>query len=165
MEIQKKFCSKHNETIANNYCRRCEIFMCKKCENLHSQLLTNHQIFTLDKNINEIFTGFCNVEKHQMELEFFCRKHNQLCCAACIAKIQKNSIGEHKDCDVCLIEEIKDEKLHKLKESIKYLETLSKNGDDSINKIKELFAKINKNKEELMIKIQKIFTNIRNEIP
>ena len=166
MDNQKKKCSstEHEETLAISFCRRCEIYMCSKCVILHSKLLKNHQTFILDKDFDEIFTGFCTEEKHQMELEFFCKNHNQLCCAACISKIKKNDIGKHKDCEICIIEDIKEEKINKLKQNINTLEILSKKIEDSINEIKGFFEKINKNKEELKLEIQKLFTKIRNEL-
>ena len=166
MENNNKLCSStdHEKTKANSYCRKCEIYMCKKCETLHSKLLKNHKIFILEKYNDEIFTGFCNEKKHQMELEFFCKTHNQLCCAACLSKIKKNEIGQHKDCDVCLIEEIKEEKIKKLKENIQFLEKLSENIDKSIKEIKIILENINKNKEQLKIEIQNVFTKLKNEL-
>ena len=155
----------HNEIKANSYCSKCEIYMCNKCENIHSKLCNNHQSFIIDKNIDVIFTGLCKEENHhQMELQFFCKTHNQLCCALCICKIKKNSLGKHNDCDVSNIEDIKDEKINKLKENIQLLQQLSNSFEDSINKLKEIFKKINEDKEVLKLKIQKIFTKIRNEI-
>ena len=53
---------------------------------------------------------------------------------------------------------------NKLKDNIKLLEELSNTLNESINKIKNIFNKISKDKEELKVKIQKIFTKIRNEI-
>ena len=44
------------------------------------------------------------------------------------------------------------------------MENLFNTFEDSINKLKEIFSKINKNKEELKTKIQTIFTKIRNEL-
>ncbi len=166
MESQKKKCSnrEHGKIDANSYCRECKVYMCNKCEQFHSNLCQNHKYFILDKDFSNIFTGFCNEEKHYNELEYFCKNHNQLCCAACIAKVKLNEYGKHKDCDIYLLEDIKNEKIGKLNENIKYLEDLSKNLVESINKIKEILEKININKEELKIKIQKIFTNIRNEL-
>ena len=73
-------------------------------------------------------------------------------------------LGKHHDCEVYNIEDIKDEKINKLKENMKCLEQLSNSFGESINKLKEIFNKINENKEELKLKIQKIFTKIRNEI-
>ena len=162
--IQKCSSKEHEKIDAKIYCRKCEIYMCSKCESIHSNLCQNHQIFNLEKNNEELFTGFCKEENHNNELEYYCKNHNQLCCAACIAKIQKNKNGIHKDCDVCLIEEIKDEKKKKLKENIKLLNELSKSLDESINKLKEIVEKINENKENLKLNIQKIFTKIRNEL-
>ena len=51
-----------------------------------------------------------------------------------------------------------------MKENTKILQNLSNNFDESINKLKTIFEKINKNKEELKLKVQKIFTIIRNEL-
>ena len=50
------------------------------------------------------------VKRKIIQLSYFCKDHNQLCCAACIAKINKNGDGQHHDCDVCSIEDIKEEK-------------------------------------------------------
>ena len=41
---------------------------------------------------------------------------------------------------------------------------MSKSLELSINELKILFDKINENKEELKLKIQKIFTNLRNSL-
>ena len=45
-----------------------------------------------------------------------------------------------------------------------FLKDLSNNIENSINQLKTIFDKINNNKEELKIKIQKIFTNLRNAL-
>ncbi len=90
--------------------------------------------------------------------------HNQLCCAACLSKIKDKINGQHTNCNVCSIEEIENEKKSKLKENIKYLEDCSTKIENSINKLKILFEETNKNKEELKIKVSKIFTQIRNVI-
>ena len=166
MEILKKKCSfkEHLDFAANIYCGECKIFMCKKCEIHHSSLFLNHEIFNLEKYNEEIFTGFCLEDNHKIKLQFFCKTHNQLCCAACISKIKSENFGNHKDCNVCVIEDIKDEKINKLKENIQCLENLSKNVNESINNLKIISQKLNENKEQLKLKIQKIFTKIRNEL-
>ena len=110
------------------------------------------------------FSGICKEIKHKVELEFYCKNHNQLCCAACLSKIKNKGNGQHSDCDVCLIEEIKNEKKNKLKENIKYLEDFSKKIQKSINELKQIFENLNENKEEFKKKISKIFTEIRNVI-
>ena len=163
MDIKPKKCSniEHNDINSNSYCSKCEIYMCTKCQNLHSKLFNNHQDFFLKKDNDEIFTGLCKEEKHQMELQFFCKTHNQLCCALCLCKIKKESMGKHHDCEVCNIEEIKDEKINKFKENVKYLQKLSNSFEESINKLKEILKKINDDKEEIKLKIQKIFTKLR----
>ena len=99
-----------------------------------------------------------------MKLEYFCKEHNQLCCAACIAKLNINGDGQHKDCDVCDIKSIKDEKKNKLKENIKSLEDLSNSFNNIFKEIKEIFEKVEKNKEELKLKVQKAFTKIRTTL-
>ena len=139
----------HIEIEAVIYCQECKVYLCNKCHNFHSKLCENHHTYKLDKNLNEIFTGFCKEEKHSMELNYFCKAHNQLCCAACIAKIKNKGDGQHKDCDVCTIEEIKNEKQNNLKENIKLLENISNNLEQLIKDLKNIFIKMNQNKEEL----------------
>ena len=143
--ISKK-CSlkKHEQNEAIFYCQECKIYMCNKCENYHSELFPNHKKYKLDTNINinEIFTGFCKEENHNNPLLFLCKSHNKLCCGACLSKIKKKGNGQHSDCDVCLIEEIKDEKKNKLKENIDNLEKLSKVFESSINKFNIIAEKI-----------------------
>ena len=164
MENKIKKCSlkKHSEINGVSYCQECKIYLCNKCENHHSELFDNHHSFNIDKNVNDIFIDICELENHFQKLDFFCKTHNQLCCVACLCKIKEKGNGQHKDCDVCIIENIKDAKKNKLKENIKCLEDLSKNLDKSINDLKKLFEKINKDKETLKLEIQNIFTKIRN---
>ena len=162
MEIQKKcFTDEHKEIDAISYCPECRIYMCNKCDNAHSSLLKNHHSFNLNKE-EEIFTGYCSEKDHRDKLEYFCKNHNQLCCAACIAKLNGKGAGQHKDCDVCFIEDIKEEKKNKLKENIKCLEDLQNKFNKDMNKLKEIFENIEKDKEKLKLDIQKIFTQIRN---
>ena len=162
---QKKCSIKKHENIDSTiFCPECQVYMCNKCENYHSELFQNHHKFKLDKDIEQIFTGFCKVENHAQKLEFFCKDHLQLCCVACISKLKGKGYGQHTDCDICFIEDIKEEKKSQLVENIKYLENLSKTFDDSINQIKKIFDEINKNKEKLKLEIQKTFTSIRNAL-
>jgi len=153
MEYPKKKCSskKHSEIDAINYCQECKIYLCNKCQNHHSELFESHHLNNINKNINEIFTGLCKEKDHNIKLKFFCKNHNQLCCAACNSKIKDNEYGQHKDCDVCLINEIKDIKKNKLKENIKYLEDLSNKLEQSMNELKILFEKINEKKRSTKI--------------
>ena len=166
MENQRQKCSNknHNEINAIYYCQICKVYLCNKCENFHSELCKNHITTNLDKNQNEIFTGYCKEKDHFNKLKYYCKNHNQLCCAACITKIKGEGDGQHTDCNVCIIEEIKQEKKNKLKENIKYLEDLSLNFKQALDKLKQIYDKINNDKEEIKLNILKIFTNIRNEV-
>ena len=71
--------------------------------------------------MNEIFKNICKEENHPNKLEYYCKNHNELCCANCITKIKGKGNGQHKDCEVYFIENIKEERKNKLKENIKYL--------------------------------------------
>ena len=165
MDNQKKCSLKaHSDNNAISYCQKCEIYMCNKCDKAHSDLCTNHSEHIINENINDFFTGICKEEKYHSKLCYFCKTHNKLCCAYCIVKIKGEGNGQHKDCEVCFIKEIKEEKKNKLKENIKCLKELSNSLESSINELKKLFDKINENKEELKLEIQKIFTNIRNSL-
>ena len=164
---QKKYCSfqGHEKIYAVIFCNNCKIYMCNKCEAFHSKLLQNHQIYNIEKiNSGEIINDYCQENNHNIELQYYCKNHNQLCCAKCITKIKDKGNGLHKDCDIYTIEDIKNEKMNQLNNNIKNLELLSKNLQESINKLKNIFENITKNKEEIQTKIQKIFTKIRNEL-
>ena len=163
-ETYKCSLSDHSKIEAVFFCQECRIFMCNKCEKSHSDIFKNHHLFKLDKDINDIFTGFCKEKEHLEKLLYFCKTHNKLCCASCITKIKDERNGQYTDCDIYIIKDIENEKKNKLKENIKCLENLSKSLEESINKLKNLFEKINQNKEKLKLKIQKIFTTIRNDI-
>ena len=115
MDNQKKKCSlkKHSEIDAINYCQECRIYLCNKCKNFHSELFEMHHLYNLDKNVNEIFTGYCKQKEHYNKFRYFCKNHNQLCCGDCITKIKDEIFGQHKDCDICYIKEIKDIKKNK----------------------------------------------------
>jgi hypothetical protein len=118
-----------------------------------TNLFLNHELFNLEKYNEEIFDGICSEEDHNIKLQFFCKTHNQLCCAACISKIKTGNFGNHKDCNVCIIEDIKDEKINQLKDNILYLENFTKNLDVSLNNLKVISEKINENKEQLKLKV------------
>ena len=157
---------KHEDNNAVHYCLDCKIYMCNKCDNFHSELFPSHNKYKLNKdfNINGIFSGYCKEENHNNPLIFICKTHNLLCCAACLSKIKKKGNGQHSDCQVCLIEEVKEEKRNKLKDNINILEKLSNNFESSLNKLKSLSETINENKEGIKMSIQKVFTNIRTAL-
>ena len=154
----------HEEFEAINYCQICNIYMCNKCEKIHNKLCSHHSTYDLKKDLKEIFTGICFEDNHPNELKYFCRTHNKLCCAACISKIKDKGDGQHYDCDICSIENIKDEKKKNLNENILKLRDLLNSFDKSIDELKIIFEKVSKNKELLKDKIQKIFSRIRNAL-
>ena len=165
MENQKK-CSKkkHSGINAVNYCPECNLYLCNKCLNYHSEILENHFTYNIEKNLQDIFIDICKESNHKEELEFYCKTHKKLCCAACLSKIKGKGKGQHFNCNVCLIEEIKEEKKNILKENIKYLEDFSAKIDNLINELKNLFQNINESKEEIKLKISNLFTKLRNTI-
>jgi len=160
---QQKKCSikDHKEVDAIYFCNICKIYMCNRCQNLHLQLFPEHPKIILEKNQEEIFTGICTEKGHQNKLSFFCKTHNQLCCAACISKIQNKEFGQHSNCETCEIEEIKEEKFELFEENVQYLEKILKTFEDSIKELEELYKTIQGNKEQLKINVQKIFCEIK----
>ena len=162
---KKCFSKDHSNIDAVNYCPNCRLYMCNKCEKIHSDFLKdNHKIYKLENDINEIFTGFCKKENHPNKLEYYCKNHNELCCANCICKLKDKVNGQHKDCDVVSIENIKEEKKNKLVENIKSLEELENKFNETLKDLRNLFDKIEKDKEELKLEVQKIFTKIRKAL-
>ena len=152
----------HKNLDAVVYCQECKIYMCSKCKRNHSGLFINHHQIKIDENIKDIFSGFCMKESHSEKLDYFCKTHNQLCCSSCIIKVKKNGKGQHADCDICTIEDIKLEKINNLRNNINNLENLSIPLQNSINELKIKFEKANDQKEEIKLKIQEIFNKLRN---
>ena len=164
--MEKCSSENHKEIDALYFCGECKIYMCNKCVKNHSELFKNHNQIKLEKSSDKsiLFTGICEEKNHKDELKYFCKIHNILCCAECIAKLKDKENGQHSDCDICFIEDIEKEKRLKLKDNIKYLEDISIDLNDKINAIKLSYEKIEKSKEELKIHIQNIFTKIRNAL-
>ena len=103
-------------------------------------------------------------KKNHYKLKYYCKNHNKLCCGLCIAKLNEEGEGQHKDCEVCYIEKIKEEKKNKLKENVKYLEDLQNTLIESIDLLKKIFEEVEKDKESLKIEVQNIFTKIRSNL-
>ena len=99
---------KHSKNNAITFCKECNKYMCNKCNNHHQELFDDHHINNLDKEINEIFIDICQIENHSNKLQYYCKDHNVLCCASCITKLEGKGNGQHKNCDICFIENIKD---------------------------------------------------------
>ena len=164
--MEKCSLDEHKEIDAIYFCDKCKIYMCYKCEKFHSEIFKNHNQKKCRelKETEDIFVGLCLEGNHLNDLQYFCKTHNKLCCAKCITKIKSKENGHHTDCDICLIENIENEKKLKLKQNIIFLENLSLNLEQVINDIKQISEKIMENKEELKTNIQKIFTKLRNAL-
>ena len=163
MEFQNHKCSSevHKDIDASKYCQECNVYLCNKCEKLHSELFENHQTFQIDKDTDELFTGFCQEKDHPAALNYFCKDHNKLCCIGCIAKIKTRENGKHHDCNVCDINDISDEKKKNLCNNIKTLENLTNIFQSLVNELKQIIEEIDVNKEKAKKEIQDIFTKIR----
>ena len=70
--------------------------------------------------------------------------------------------GQHSDCKIVIIEDIKEEKKNILNKNLECLENLSNIFQKSIIELKQIIEHISDKKEELKKKIQNIFTKIRN---
>ena len=166
MEDKNQKCStkkSHSEIDAISYCQECKSYFCIKCQRLHSELFEEHKIIKL-KNKIEIFEDICKEIGHKDRLEFFCKDHNALCCVACTSKMKEEGYGQHHECNICKIVDIKKEKMNKLKENINNLEILYNQIEQSINELKKIYEEIDKNKEDLRKKVQTVFTKIRNAL-
>ena len=167
MEKLKEYCSsKNHENIrAYCFCEQCQIFMCRKCDNYHSQLFKNHHIYNSNEEILNMNEDYKIVfRENDNKIEYYCNRHNELCCRSCITKNKDINSGKHSKCEIYLIEDNIESKKNKLKENIKFLENISKTINQSINKYLSIIDKISQNKEEILIDIQKFFTKIRNEL-
>ena len=110
------------------------------------------------------FSDICTEKNHFKNLKYFCKNHNKLCCAACITKIKDEENGQHKDCDVCLLNDMKPEKEKKFNENYTKLEKISNTLEQTTNQLKALYEQINKQKEEIILDIQKYFTKLRSAL-
>ena len=155
----------HSNLEAIKFCQICNIYLCNKCQNFHSIMFKNHITQNISNENKEVFTDLlCPNKNHINILEYYCKNHNQLCCAACISKIKDEKNGLHKDCEIYKLKDIKPEKEKKFKEDYSKLQDISKSLEPTINKFKSLIDEINKNKEEIIKEIQKTFNNLRNAL-
>ena len=158
------FLPEHSKNEAILFCQGCKEFMCNKCENQYSERCKNHIKIKFNNNQKDTFIGYCLEQNHLVELNYFCKQHNTLCCGLCITKIKDEKNGQHSNCDICSIKDIEKEKHDQLKENIQKLDNMPNNLINKIDELKNIFEKINENKENLKLKVQKIFSKIRNEL-
>ena len=82
-----------------------------------------------------------------------------LCCICCIGN---NS--QHKNCNICKLEEIKEEKKNNLENNIKILENILKDIKETMNKTEKINKKMEEEKTKLKAKIMNVMTNIRSKL-
>ena len=166
MENNKPKCSSidHAKIDAVIFCQICKVYFCNKCESFHSKIFQGHLTTNLLNEKKDVFIGLCQEKNHMNPLEYYCKTHNILCCALCITKIKDEKKGQHKDCIISSLIDIKSEKEEQFKKDFSKLAEISKSLDPMINKFKEKKEEINKNKEKIMDDIQKIFTKLRNAL-
>ena len=117
----------------------------------------------ISKIVKKIFLlDFARKKNIWKDYNIIAKDHNQLCCASCITKIKGKGYGQHTDCNICFIEDIKEEKKNSFFGNIKKLENLSNTMEQILTNFKMMAEKVNENKEGLKRQIQKIFTKIRN---
>ena len=165
MENNNYKCSRkdHLNVDANIFCQNCKTFLCKECEEtFHSKIFSNHEIKKLNNEKELLFLGICHESNHLSKFEYFCKTHNKLCCAKCITRIKDEKNGQHSECDICKLNDIKDLKEKKFKESFDKLEDISNDLDQSINKFDLFKIETNKEKENLSSQIKNVFLKLKN---
>ena len=165
MENNNYKCSRkdHLNVDANIFCQNCKTFLCKECEEtFHSKIFSNHEIKKLNNEKELLFLGICHESNHLSKFEYFCKTHNKLCCAKCITRIKDEKNGQHSECDICKLNDIKDSKEKKFKESFDKLEDISNDLDQSINKFDLFKIETNKEKENLKSKIKNVFLKLKH---
>ena len=166
MESNNKKCSseQHSDKEAVIYCKNCSIYMCKRCESHHSELFKYHNIVSLDKMNSELFDNNCKEKNHSCPIKYFCKTHKTLCCALCISKIKTEYDGKHADCDIDLIDKIKEKIQNEFKDKINNLEKNNKTLSDILIEMENIIDKFKEQKEKIKLKIMKIFTEFRNAL-
>ena len=129
MESSIKRCStkSHWNKKATKFCLTCNKPFCEICAASHNKCDRKHELFSIESDANLSFTNTCKEGNHPNKLDYFCKTHNNLCCAACLCKIKAKGDGQHTECNACHISEIKEEKKIILKNNIKILKELSLN--------------------------------------
>ena len=136
-DIKKCSFEEHNKIDANSFCQECKIYMCNKCKNIHNGFLKKHHTINLANNIIEQFIDICKEKGHTMNLDYFCKTHNILCCAACITKIKGKGNGKHNECDICFIEDIADTKKNLYDINFEYLKEILFLMEEKIHDLKK----------------------------
>ena len=146
------------------YCTECSEFMCDNCARAHrnSRATRNHKLLERDampkKKLATVLEKFCanHANKH---IEYFCGKHEQLCCSVCV------TLG-HSQCAVFYIDDIaggfsKSQEYQDLLKEIELLETklteTKKQSDQNCENVNQCFT-------TLISDIQHFRTKINNRL-
>ena len=166
MESSSKKCSTkaHRNKKAVKKCITCNKYFCELCASSHVKCERKHELFTIESDTNQSFVNECKESNHKNNLNYFCKTHNNLCCAACLCKINDKGDGQHTKCNACHISEIKEEKKIKLKNNIKILKELSQNSKQMLKNIKKTYEKTKPIIEDIKQDIKNIFNNFRKII-
>lgn len=155
----------HKDLPAEFYCPQCKIYMCKTCASFHNNMFSSHNPTPIEPSRPEEsleFSGLCPLPKHHYApFDYYCLSHQELCCSACISKINTIGHGNHKDCEVILLREIENKKKNELPNNINELKNLQKKIEELIDEINKLKIEVNNNKEEVKKEVQRIFEEIR----
>ena len=157
----KCYYNEHSEQTATNYCFRCKKFLCETCSTSHHGVNPNHNLFSVEKDLNLNFTGFCTETNHPNKLKYYCSTHNHLICAACLCKIKEKGDGQHTECNACSIEDIKETKKNNLNDNIKLLKKFSLNMKKMAKDILNIIERVNPIKEKIISNIKNIFNDVR----
>ena len=164
MESKVKRCStkSHWNKRAMKFCFTCNKYFCEICAVSHNKCDRKHELYSIESDFNLSFTGGCKEGNHPNKLEYFCKTHNNLCCAACLCKIREKGDGQHTECNACHISEIKEDKKIKLKNNIKLLKELTQNVKKMLKEVKKIYERTKPKIEDVKLNIKNIFTNFRN---
>ena len=164
-DIQCDPCLCDGRTVtAECYCTECSEFMCDNCARAHrnSRATRNHKLLDRDampkKKLTTVQEKFCanHANKH---IEYFCGKHEQLCCSVCV------TLG-HNQCGVLYIDDIagefsKSQEYQDLLQEIKFLETklteTKKQSDQNCEDVNQCFS-------TLIFDIQQFRTKINTRL-
>ena len=164
MESKVKRCStkSHWNKRAMKFCFTCNKYFCEICAVSHNKCDRKHELYSIESDFNLSFNGGCKEGNHPNKLEYFCKTHNNLCCAACLCKIREKGDGQHTECNACHISEIKEDKKIKLKNNIKLLKELTQNVKKMLKEVKKIYERTKPKIEDVKLNIKNIFTNFRN---
>ena len=156
---------------AECYCTECSEFMCDNCARTHrnSRISRNHKLLDRDampkKKLTTVKEKFCasHANKH---IEYFCGKHEQLCCSVCV------TLG-HNQCGVLYIDDIagefsKSQEYQDLLHQIKFLETklteTKKQSDQNCDDVNQCFSTLISDIQQFRTKINSRLDELEKQV-